>query len=58
VRADLEFADLHEIASDDLHTFLERMQQGIRQVAEAVALQYFRNSHEVSFTVLDFHPAG
>jgi len=58
VRADLEFSDLHEIAADDLHAFLERMQQGIRQVAEAVALQYFRNSYEVSFTVLDFHPAG
>ena len=58
LRADLEYADLHEIAADDLHGFLDHMQKGIRQVAEAVAVQFFRNSHEVSLTVLDFHPAG
>ena len=42
----------------DLHGFLDRIQKGIRQVAEAVALQYFRNSQEVGLTVLDFRPAG
>ena len=31
---------------------------GIRQVAEAVALQYFRNSQEIGLTVLDFHPCS
>jgi uncharacterized alpha-E superfamily protein len=62
IRADLEYADVHEVTaaagSQDLHAFLERMQTGIRQVAEAVALQYFRNSQEVGLTVLDFHPTG
>ena len=42
----------------DLHGFLDRIQKGVRQVAEAVALQYFRNSQEVGLTVLDFRPAG
>jgi uncharacterized alpha-E superfamily protein len=58
IRADLEFADLHEVVADDLHGFLERLQMGVRQVAEAVALQSFRNSEEVLLTVLDFHPVG
>jgi uncharacterized alpha-E superfamily protein len=58
IRADLEFADLHEVLADDLHGFLDRLQKGVRQVAEAVALQYFRNSQEVALSVLDFRPAG
>lgn len=58
VRADLEFVDLHEVQGQDLHGFLDRIQKGIRQVAEAVALQYFRNSQEVGLSVLDFRPAG
>ena len=58
VRADLEFCDLHEVLADDLHAFLDHLQMGVRQVAEAVALQSFRSSQEVSLTVLDFHPAG
>lgn len=68
IRADLEFADLHEVIAHsaevgpaeptDLHGFLERIQKGVRHVAEAVALQYFRNAEEVGLTVLDFHPTG
>jgi len=58
IRADLEFADLHEVLADDLHGFLDHLQKGVRQVAEAVALQSFRNSEETFLTVLDFHPAG
>jgi uncharacterized alpha-E superfamily protein len=58
IRADLEYADLHEVLAEDLHGFLDRLQMGVRQVAEAVALQYFRNSQEVQLSVLDFHPAG
>ncbi len=58
IRADLEYADLHEVLAEDLHGFLDRLQMGVRQVAEAVALQYFRNSQEVQLSVLDFHPSG
>ncbi len=63
IRADLEYSDLHEVVAssvegDDLHGFLERMQKGIRQVAEAVAIQYFRNSQELGLTIVDFRPAG
>jgi uncharacterized alpha-E superfamily protein len=58
LRADLEFTDLHETVGEDLHALLDRLQKGVRQVAEAVALQYFRNSQEVALTVLDFHPTG
>jgi len=58
LRADLEFADLHEVVADDLHAFLDHLQTGVRQVAEAVALHAFRNSQEVFLTVLDFHPTG
>jgi uncharacterized alpha-E superfamily protein len=58
LRADLEFTDLHETVGDDLRSLLDRLQKGVRQVAEAVALQYFRNSQEMALTVLDFHPPG
>ncbi|MGQ0617596.1 MAG: alpha-E domain-containing protein [Acidimicrobiia bacterium] len=58
LRADLEFAHTHEILADGLHPFLDRLQRAVRQVAEAVALQYFRSSQELTLTVLDFFPAG
>jgi uncharacterized alpha-E superfamily protein len=58
VRADLEFADITEILNGGLHTFLDQLQRSVRQVAEAVAIQYFRNSQELLITALDFHPAG
>jgi uncharacterized alpha-E superfamily protein len=58
LRADLEYTDLHETVGDELHALLDRLQKGVRQVAEAVALQYFRNSQEMALTVLDFRPPG
>ena len=43
-RSDLEFLDTHELLQGDLHVFLDQMLNGVRQVAEAVALQYFRSA--------------
>ena len=45
-RADLEFLDAHELLEGDLHVFLDHLLHGVRQVAEAVALQYFHSSDE------------
>ena len=58
LRADLEYADVHEVLSAGLPEYLDRLQRGVRQVAEAVALQYFRNSQELAITALDFRPVG
>lgn len=58
VRADLEFADIHEILAGGLHAFLDPLQRAVGQVAEAVGLQYFRSSQEMALTALDFHPIG
>ncbi|MEO7555946.1 MAG: alpha-E domain-containing protein [Acidimicrobiales bacterium] len=53
IRADLEFRDVHEVLADGLHPFLDRLQRRVRQVAEAVAIEYFRASEELSLTALD-----
>jgi uncharacterized alpha-E superfamily protein len=45
-RSDLEFLDTHELLEGDLHIFLDQLLNGVRQVAEAVALQYFRGAQE------------
>ena len=45
-RSDLEFLDTHELLEGDLHLFLDQLLNGVRQVAEAVALQYFRGAQE------------
>jgi uncharacterized alpha-E superfamily protein len=58
IRADLEFREVHEVVAGGLHSFLDQLQRGVRQVAEAVALQYFRSSHEVFLHSLSFQPAG
>lgn len=58
IRADLEFTDVRELTHPGLPLFLDRLQHAIRQVAESVAIQYFRNSQELSLTAIDFHPAG
>lgn len=50
IRADLEFREVHEVLGDGVPQFLDHLQRGVRQVAEAVALEYFRNSIE-----LDLH---
>jgi uncharacterized alpha-E superfamily protein len=56
IRADLEFRDITEVLSDGVPVFLERLQRGVRQVAEAVALEYFRNSQELDLHALDLVP--
>ncbi|MDP1820208.1 MAG: alpha-E domain-containing protein [Acidimicrobiales bacterium] len=52
-RSDLEFLDSHELLEGDLHVFLDQMLNGVRQVAESVALQYFRNAQEHDIHALD-----
>jgi uncharacterized alpha-E superfamily protein len=52
-RSDLEFLDTHELLQGDLHVFLDQMLSGVRQVAEAVALQYFRSAQEHDFHALE-----
>ena len=58
IRADLEYRDITEVLSDGVPTFLDRLQRNVRQVAEAVALEYFRNSQELDLHRLDSIPAG
>ena len=52
-RSDLEFLDTHELLEGDLHVFLDQLLNGVRQVAEAVALQYFRSAQEHDIHALD-----
>ena len=58
VRADLEFRDVHEVLAAGVPVFLDELQRGVRQVAEAVALEYFRNSLELSLHSLDMPVLG
>jgi uncharacterized alpha-E superfamily protein len=46
-RSDLEYLDTHELLDGELHLFLDQLLDGIHQVAEAVALQYFRGAEEL-----------
>ncbi len=52
-RADLEYLDVAELQGADLHVFLDGLLGSVRQVAEAVALQYFRNSTEPNLGSID-----
>lgn len=58
IRADLEYRDVSEVLADGVPTFLDELQRRVRQVAEAVALEYFRNSEELDLHALDAMPAG
>jgi uncharacterized alpha-E superfamily protein len=58
LRADLEYRDIGEVLSDGVPVFLGRLQRGVRQAAEAVALEYFRNSQELDLHALASIPAG
>jgi len=58
VRADLEFRDVHEVLAAGVPVFLEGFLRDVRQVAEAVALEYFRNSFELSLHSLDMPVVG
>ena len=44
LRADLEFADVHELLEAGLEESLETVQDGIRGVADAVAGHFFLSS--------------
>ena len=52
-RSDLEFLDTRELLEGDLHVFLDQLLNGVRQVAEAVALQYFRSAQEHDIHALE-----
>jgi uncharacterized alpha-E superfamily protein len=54
IRADLEYRDVTDVLSDGVPVFLDRLQRGVRQVADAVALEYFRSSQELDLHALDF----
>ncbi len=54
-RSDLEFLDAHELLDGNLHVFLDQLLNGVRQVAEAVALQYFRAATEHGLQSLGPH---
>jgi uncharacterized alpha-E superfamily protein len=56
-RSDLEFLDTHELLDGGLHVFLDQMLSGIHQVAESVALQYFRGAEEHDLHALDLYGA-
>jgi uncharacterized alpha-E superfamily protein len=58
IRADLEFRDVHEVLLEGVPSFLDQLLRGVRQVAESVALEYFRNSLELDFHSLDVPVAG
>jgi uncharacterized alpha-E superfamily protein len=58
IRADLEYRDVTEVVADGVPRFLDELQRRVRQVAEAVALEYFRNSQELDLHALDAIPAG
>ncbi len=58
IRAELEYRDVNDVLADGVPVFLGELQRGVRQVAEAVALEYFRNSLELDLHSLDAIPAG
>ena len=47
-RADLEFTDVTELLSGDVHAFLDEVQHDVRQAGELVAIQFFRHTEEFS----------
>jgi len=57
LRAELEFCDVQDLLDAGLHAELDRIQQRVREAAEALALQYFRNV-TVDLHAVDFRPAG
>jgi uncharacterized alpha-E superfamily protein len=59
IRAGLEFAELSELLQGDLRRHLDEVEGDIRWVAESVATEYFRNSHEFApFVPTVSVPAG
>jgi len=46
IRSELEFCDLQELLDGNVSDHLDRLEGDVRWVCEAVAVEYFRNSHE------------
>jgi len=60
LRAELEFADVADLVSGTtrkLQAALERIQLGVREASDAIAVQYFRNLH-VEIRAVDFRPVS
>lgn len=55
LRGELEFLDVKELLEDGLHETLDRIQRGVRDVADAIALRYFRNL-QVELRAVEFNP--
>jgi hypothetical protein len=55
----LEFADVTALCSSPTHLTeeLDSVQAGVREVCDAIALQYFRNI-EVDIRPIEFHPVA
>lgn len=53
VRADLEFCEVHEVLEEGVGEFLDDLQRGVRAVAEAVAVEYFRSGPIVDLHALE-----
>ena len=53
LRSQLEYLDLQELVAGEAHAEFDRLRRSIEQVGEAVALQFFRNSEELSLLPLD-----
>jgi uncharacterized alpha-E superfamily protein len=58
IRSELEYRDVEEVLDHGLHSFLDVLQEGVRQVAEAVAAEYFRTIDDHALTPIGFIPAG
>jgi uncharacterized alpha-E superfamily protein len=59
IRSQLEFADVTALCSSPTHLTeeLDSVQAGVREVCDAIALQYFRNI-EVDIRPIEFHPVA
>jgi uncharacterized alpha-E superfamily protein len=48
LRADLDYADAVELLAGDLHSFLGSVERDLLGIADLIAVQFFRNSEELS----------
>jgi uncharacterized alpha-E superfamily protein len=52
LRAELEFRDVTELLGEDLHAFFENVQSVVREVGDAVSLQFFRLGGDAELQLL------
>ena len=55
LRGEIEFLDVKELLAGGLHETLDGIQRGVRDVADAIALRYFRNL-QVELHAVEFNP--